>query len=317
MKLKLGYFGSPNFSAQFLEKLLQDKELKKIVEVVFVATQPDKPKGRKQVVNPTPVKQIALQHNLEVIEDIKKLKLKIKNLDLCLVYAYAQIIPQEILELPKYGFWCLHPSLLPKYRGPSPIAFTLINGEKQTGMTIFKMDEKIDHGPIIDQKKITIKNTDYRIDLELKLTQLGFEMIKETLTKLISKGFNQLQLTPQNHNQATYTKKITKQDGFIKFRTLKKILQNQLLTYEDLPDLLKEKYKNSTSEQFDNLTIYNLYRGLHPWPGIWTILPNGKRLKIIELDLLPTTYFLQPKTVQLEGKKPVDFSIFCQAYNFF
>ena len=190
-KLTISYFGSSDFSADFLEKLVSDISLKQNVEIKFVVTQPDRPVGRKQILTPTPVKSVAKKYDLEVVEIdnlklIKNFKLKISNLDFCLLYAYGSIIPEELLVLPKYGFWCLHPSLLPKYRGTSPMATALINGDKKTGMTIIKMDSQIDHGPIIAQESLTIEKDYKRPDLEEKLTDLGFEMFKKIIMELIS-----------------------------------------------------------------------------------------------------------------------------------
>jgi methionyl-tRNA formyltransferase len=289
-KLSLAYFGSPDFAADFLEKLILDTTINQLIEVKVVVTQPDQKVGRKQILTPTPVKTITSKfENLKIENSLKieNLKLKISQLDLALVYAYGDLIPKELLSLPKYGFWNIHPSLLPKYRGPSPIATPLINGDKTTGVTIIKMDEEIDHGPIIAQENYTIKDTDYRPDLEKKLTSLAFEMFKKTVFIKDS-----LQLKPQNHSDATYTKKLSKQDGFISFENLK-------LKIENSPEKL-----------------YNLFQGLHPWPGIWTILPNGKRLKITSMSL-NTSHQLLITKVQLEGKKEVDFETFNKAYNIF
>lgn len=279
-KLTLAYFGSPDFSADFLEKLLTDEELSEQIKVLFVVTQPDRPVGRKQIISPTPIKQIALKYKeINIITDINSSEPYLKNIDIALVYAYAKIIPNKLLNIPKYGFWCVHPSLLPKYRGTSPMATSLINGDKITGATIIKLDEKIDHGPIIAQESLEIKRDDKRPDLEKKLTDLSFQMFKKII---ISNNLDRIKLTPQNDNQTTYTKKLTKQNGFIKLENLKKLTKN---------------------EEF-----YNLFRGLYPWPGIWTILPNKKRLKITNMELGKI------KKVQLEGKKEVDFEIFIKGY---
>ena len=307
-KISLAYFGSPDFSARFLEKLITDTSMYRYIEVKLVVAQPDKPVGRKQIITPTPVKQIVKQYSES--EDTKfscaclpagrvccfpskNFSIELTNLDLALVYAYGDFIPKKILNLPKYGFWNIHPSLLPKYRGTSPIATPLINGDKTTGVTIIKMDEEIDHGPIIAQENLTIEDTDYRPDLERKLTDLGFEMFK----KLILTNLNELQLTAQADEFATYTKKLSKQDGFIEFEKIKSLFlpttNYQLLT-----------------------TSYNLFRGLYPWPGLWTLIKiNGveKRLKITGMSIATNHQPLVTK-VQLEGKNEVDFETFNQAY---
>jgi methionyl-tRNA formyltransferase len=334
MKLAIAYFGSPDFSARFLEKLLTDEETKKLVKVKLVVTQPDKPVGRKQILTPTPVKLTAEKYKIKIKYKIPNPQAKpdhaprdkfktfmefgawylefddLKGVDFALVYAYNQIIPKEYLELPKYGFWCIHPSLLPKYRGPSPIATALINGDKEAGVSIFKMNEKIDHGPIIAQERISIAPTDLRPDLEKKLTDLGFEMFKKIIIKLQTTTYN-LQPKKQDHKLATYTKKLKKGDGFIEFDKLKNLMR------PPTHSLQPTTYNLLT-------TTYNLFRGLYPWPGLWTILPNGKRLKITGLQLQPTThnlqpthYNLQPTKVQLEGKKEVDFTTFNRAYKVF
>ncbi|MFH0979780.1 MAG: methionyl-tRNA formyltransferase [Candidatus Roizmanbacteria bacterium] len=304
-KLSIAYFGSPDFSARFLEKILTDQSINQLVNIKLVVTQPDRPVGRKQMLTPTPVKSIALKHDLEVFEikdfniknsfKIKNLKLKIKELDLVMLYAYAGIIPEDFLNRPKHGFWCLHPSLLPKYRGTSPMATTLINGDRETGVTIIKMDEKIDHGPIIVQEKYTILPTDKRPDLEKKLTDLGFQLFVQSINRL-----DNIKFQNQDHSKASYTKKLTKQNGFLEFKNF-------------IPPLAGS---NSPEK------LFNLFRGFYPWPGIWTLIQpvrliggSEKRLKITDMDLINGKLII--KKVQLEGKKEVDFETFKKAYKIF
>jgi len=349
-KITLAYFGSPYFSALFLEKILTNSDLKKIIDVKLVVTQPDRPAGRKQILTETPVKKVAKKYGIQIFESksearstksetnskskiinsnlehwnlfrISNFEFRIFNqIDLCLVYAFSQIIPKDLLKVPKLGFWNIHPSLLPKYRGPSPIAYPLIFGEKETGVTIIKMDEKIDHGPIIAQEKLKIESDDRRPALEKKLTDLGFKTFK----RIILKEDNP-QIASQNHAQATYTRLLKKQDGFIPLPVLKKALKNEPLKFEELPVIIKEYLKkNSNLSQTSNFEsrisskiIYDYFRGLSPWPGIWTLLPNGKRLKIINMNFNVTRYTLHVTRVQLEGKKEVDFETFNRAYGVF
>jgi methionyl-tRNA formyltransferase len=342
-KLTLAYFGSPDFSADFLEKLINDPSINQLIDIKLVVTQPDRPVGRKQTLTPTPVKNIAIKNNVPLAEYVaSEVTLReadsanwrrasqerrdherqnlLQSIDLALVFAFSQKIPQDLLALPRLGFWNIHPSLLPKYRGPSPIAYPLIFGEKETGVTIIKMDDQIDHGPIIAQEKLKIEDNDRRPDLEKKLTDLGFLMFKKLIltnfNASTSLSINQFQLTPQANQNATYTKKLTKADGFIPLSTLKKALNNEPLKSEELPEILKIKnlklkIKNSSK------IVYDYFRGLYPWPGIWTLLPNGKRLKIIDMNLNITYYTLQVTRVQLEGKKETDFKTFQNAYQFF
>lgn len=321
-RLSLAYFGTPYFSARFLEKLLNDTTINQLIEVKLVVTQPDKPVGRKQILTPTSVKTTALKCDLERLEigNLKlneNLKLKIRNLDLVLLFAFGQIIPRQLLTLPKYGFWNIHPSLLPKYRGPSPIAYPLILGEKKTGVTIIQMDEKIDHGPIIAQEELAISTADGRPDLETKLTDLGYQMFKDLIYNLSAAAFN-LSLSPQNHQQATFTRLLKKEDGFIPLSTFIKSLKNEPLIFEELPKILQEirnlklKIKNSPK------IIFDYFRGLSPWPGLWTtinIKRQKKRLKITNLSI--SNQRLTINSVQLEGKKEVDFETFNQAYRIF
>ena len=314
-KLKIAYFGSPDFAGDFLEKLITDVSINRLIDTKLIVTQPDMPVGRKRVLTPTPVKIIAEKYKKS--EDIKffavlcfpskNFGIKLMNIDLAIVYAFGELIPKELLNLPKYGFWNIHPSLLPKYRGPSPIASPLINGDKITGVTIIKMDEEIDHGPIIAQESYTIKDTDYRLDLETKLTDLGFKMFRKLILKGEDTFFETIargKITEQNHKEATYTKKLSKNDGFIEFEKLK----NSLTPNPYLPD---EALAKSGS-----LTVYNLFRGLYPWPGIWTILPNGKRLKITKMTMKQSNNLIID-SVQLEGKTEVDFASFNKAYKIF
>lgn len=294
-KVRLAYFGSSNFSADFLEKILVDD----FAEVRLVVTQPDRPVGRKQVLTPTPVKKIAEKYRGSRDIDFsdfsisEKSHIKLTNIDLALVYAYGELIPKKLLNLPKFGFWNIHPSLLPKYRGTSPMAISLINGDKKTGVTIIKMDEEIDHGPIIAQESLTIENHDKRPDLEKKLTDLGYQMFKKILNDEDISARIKSRLVRQNDKLATYTKRLEKSAGFIEFKNLIPINSG-----ENSPEKL-----------------FNLFRGLCPWPGLWTILPNGKRLKITDLDYIDGKLIF--KKVQLEGKNEVDFKTFNKAYKIF
>jgi len=355
-KLSIAYFGTPFFSADFLERLITDSSMNRFIKIKFVITQPDRPVGRKQILSPTPVKITAQKYGLKCLEIenwdlIRNLKLEIKNSDLCLVYAFSQKIPQDLLVLPRLGFINIHPSLLPKYRGPSPIAYPLINGETKTGVTLMKMDEKIDHGPIIAQEEIEILPTDRRSDLEKKLTDLAFKMLKDFLTGVAEEGFPTartqgalaggnpkqalLQFKDQNHSQATYTKLLKKEDGFIPYEIIKILLspKSKILNPIQIQNIKNQNPKlfmNLKLENFDLIRnwkleirnsskiIINYFRGLYPWPGLWSILPNGKRLKIT--DIQPPITNHQPliiNRVQLEGKREVDFETFQKAYKIF
>jgi len=281
--LSLVYFGTPDFSAGFLEKILTDKELP--VEVKSVITQEDKPVGRKQIVIATPVKLMAQKYGLPVETGPVA---SLHDIDLALLFAYGEIIPKDLLEAPKYGFWNIHPSLLPKYRGAAPVAALLINGDEETGVTIIQMDEEMDHGPIIAQEKVKILPRERKDQLTNRLTEVAFSLFKRTIIDLVN---SQVQTKVQDDKSATYTKLLTKQDGYIEISSLKSQIS-------DAPEKL-----------------FNRFRGLYPWPGLWTeVVINGgkKRLKIMDMDLVDGKLIL--KKVQLEGKKETDFDQFNDMY---
>ncbi len=278
--MKLAYFGTPQFSADFLEKILTDPDLHS-VEVTLVVTQPDKPVGRKQIITPSPVKVLAQNHNIEVIttlpDPISEHYKALVESDIALVYAYGQIIPVNILALPKHGFWNIHPSLLPKYRGASPTAYPLLNDDKTTGVTLMQMDEKMDHGAIIAQEEYEIGPDEKRPDLERELTKMGFEMFKHViLTQSEAAGKNLgVPSVQQDHSQATFTKLLKKDDGFVELADVRNALQE------------------------NGSTVYNKFRGFFPWPGIWTKV-GDKRMKITDCSLLENKLVINK--VQFEGK---------------
>lgn len=333
----LAYFGTPEFSARFLQKFLDDKEIP--VAVTLVVTQPDKKVGRKQILTPSPVKQVAEEANIPVYESAARAGGRtqphqtLSHADLALVYAYGKLIPKDLLKAPKHGFWNIHPSLLPKYRGPSPTAYPLMLGKKKTGVSLMKMDEKMDHGPILAQEKFDIPPGMKRPELENALTELGYALFK----KQISTAINQLQPIQQNHQHATYTRLLKKDHGYVRLSTLKKALRNNPLKESELPFLIRDYHRqNSLNEWMVDLQqsarlVHNYFRGLYPWPGAWTRVslpqppglrneagkPRGltKRLKLTDLSLTDNKLIIN--RVQLEGKKEVDFETFSKAYAVF
>ncbi len=362
MKLKIAYFGTPDFAAGLLEKILLDKDLP--VEVALVVTQPDKPVGRKKIMTPSPVKLMAKKYTISLYEhqtEQESLEYKLQNIDLVLLYAYGSIIKKDLLKAPKHGFWNIHPSLLPKYRGASPISYPLLLGETETGVTLMQMDSELDHGPIIAQQKYQFLPNDKRSDLEIKLTDVGFEMFKKSIpliaittsviSNLYSSGVrdlssslineislrqeadrNDIQTIEQDHSQTPFTRRLTKDDGLIPLSVIKKALKNEPLSFDELPTLIKE-YSTTphvipsegslpagrqVAKRTATQIIYDYFRGLHPWPGIWTkIMIDGveKRLKITNMVLVEDK--LDIKMVQLEGKQEISFTQFKKAFNIF
>jgi len=236
--------GTPDFAVNILQVLIDSE-----YSVVGVVTQPDRLVGRKKVLTPPPVKKLALENNISVFQP-ERIKNNYKQVidwhpDIIITCAYGQIIPKELLELPEYKAINVHASLLPKYRGGAPIHRAIIDGEKETGISIMYMDEKMDEGNIISQEKIEIKK-DYNVGtLHDKLSLIGAKLLMETLPSIFS---NTNKSIKQDNAKATYAYNIKPED--------EKIIWDK------------------NSEQ-----IYNQIRGLNPWPGAYTLLDN-KRVKV-------------------------------------
>ena len=315
-KIKIAYFGAPGFSAGVLQRILDDKGIP--VSVELVVTQPDKPAGREQILTPTPVKLLAQKYNIPVFDTLHVTRATLHEIDLALLYAYGEIIPPDVLNIPRWGFWNIHPSLLPKYRGPSPITYPLLLGDKQTGVSLIEMDERLDHGKIIDQKEYMIESSDTQESLRKRLSDEGYELFKKNIQLLLDGA---LQKKEQIHEKRTFTRLLTKQDGFIPLPIVQKILRGESITKDEIPPIISEYFtKYGVSPTIDyRLTTFDLFRALSPWPGLWTLIPlNGveKRLKITGITL-STNHYPLITHVQLEGKKEVDFAIFNSAYKVF
>jgi methionyl-tRNA formyltransferase len=183
-EIKYIFLGTPEFAAIILEKLIENEFKPQII-----ICNPDKPIGRKKIITSPPVKIIAKKNGLIVLQpkhfdEIYDYILKLKP-DLMIVAAYAKIIPKKILEIPKMGTIGVHPSLLPKYRGSSPIQSAILNDEKETGVTLFMLDEKMDHGKIIAEAKLSISEKDTNKLLVQKLANLGGELLVKTLPEFL------------------------------------------------------------------------------------------------------------------------------------
>lgn len=272
-KNKIIFFGSPMFSVPFLNKLIKNN----IFEVSAIITEPDRPFGRGKKTKQTAIADFAKTYNNKskkkiilfkpdyiknITENIKKI-----NPDLFVVVAYGQIIPNEIIKIPKLGVINVHPSDLPLYRGPAPIQYALLEGRKKTAVSIMKIDEKMDHGPILDKLNININTNDDYFSLENKIIKSAPEFLIKTLKKLLK---NQLKPKKQNHLKATYTKLIKKSDGLINWNLTPKAIHDQI-------------------------------RAFCAWPKAYTILPDKKRLIFIRSKIISGK--LKPVLIQLEGKK--------------
>lgn len=263
MSLKIIFMGTPEFAQKSLQYIYEAGH-----EVVLAVSQPDKPKGRGMKLVPTPVKEYALQKGIEVFQPEKIRteevyeKLKSYDADVFVVTAYGRILPKNILELPKRGCINVHASLLPKYRGPAPIQWPIINGDKTTGVTTMYMDEGLDTGDMLLKKEVEIDEDDTFVTLHHKLAIAGGEAIVETLNKLEAGTITR---EKQDESQATYTKLINKKDGLI-------------------------DWTKSAEE------IKNLVRGFNPWPGAFTTC-DYKLLKLWNVEIVEANQKAPPGTV--------------------
>ncbi len=207
----------------------------------------------------------------------------LEKADLAVVAAYGRILTKSELEMPKFGAINVHPSLLPKYRGPSPIQAAILNGDKITGITIIKMDEEVDHGPIIYQEELELSNIDNFDTLSKKCFQRSAEILPQIIEDFVS---GKIKLVPQDHTKATYCERLTRESGYFPI---------------DNPP---------TPENLDKMI-----RAYHPWPGVWTKW-NGKIVKFLPSPRHPeersdegSNYLLQ-----MEGKKPISLKDFINGY---
>ncbi|MCQ2506459.1 MAG: methionyl-tRNA formyltransferase [Lachnospiraceae bacterium] len=244
--MKAVYFGSPELSAIVLEYVL-----KAGIEIQAVVTQTDKPKGRGEKMAFSAVKEVALREGIEVLQPLKMKepdflkRIEELNPDVILVAAFGRIIPKVILDLPKYGCINVHTSLLPKYRGTSPIQAVILKGEEKTGVTIMYMDEGIDTGDIMLSKEVAIEPTDTGASLHDKLALMGGPLLIEALKRIENKRAIRIK---QPAECDTYVQKISKEDGIIDYNA---------------PAIESERK----------------VRAFNPWPSAFTYL-NGKVLKV-------------------------------------
>ncbi|MCX6812929.1 MAG: methionyl-tRNA formyltransferase [Candidatus Azambacteria bacterium] len=247
--MKYIFFGTPEFAAIVLEKLINTGYVPEAV-----ICNPNEPVGRKQILTSPPTKILAGKYGINILqpEILANCKLQITNYkpDLAIIAAFGKIIPKTILDIPKHGFINVHGSLLPRYRGASPIQSAILNGDKETGITIMKVDEEMDHGPIISNVKIQISNDDTYDSLSQKLAILGAELLIKIIPDYVS---GKIKPIGQDHSKATYTRVIKKEGGKIDW--------------------------SKSAKEIERMT-----RAFYPWPTAWAIW-NNKILKIIEANI--------------------------------
>jgi methionyl-tRNA formyltransferase len=247
--LRIIFMGTAELSCASLEKLAQN------FSIPAVITQPDKPKGRELKLTPSPVKVLAEKLGLPVLQPLKARdeqfigQLRELKPDLIAVVAYGQILPQAILDLPKFGCLNVHTSLLPKYRGAAPIQWAIADGNAETGVTIMKMDAGLDTGPILSTRRTPILPTDDSQILHDRLAQLGAELLAETIPDYVA---GKISPQPQPAEGSTYAAKIKKEDGQIDW--------------------------NQSAEK-----IWNRLRAFTPWPGVFTFLQTESKSQLLKI----------------------------------
>jgi methionyl-tRNA formyltransferase len=281
--LRLAFFGSSTFSVHVLDELRKSGYIP-----ALIVTTPDKPKGRKLVMAPTPVKEWAEKKGILVYQPAKLdtafiKELKEEDCRLFIVASYGKIIPEALINLPADGTLNVHPSLLPKYRGPSPIQAAMLDNDKNTGVTIMSMDAEIDHGPIVARVETTIDQWPPYEELEEKLARQGGRLLADILPDWLDGTMTEEE---QDHATATMTAKITKEDGLI--------------------DLSSDPYENFLKIQ-----------AFHSWPGTYFFIEkDGRqlRVKITKASYSSESGILNIERVIPEGSKEMDYEDFKRGY---
>jgi len=250
--MKVVFFGSDDFAAEGLKALLSSRH-----KVAACVTQPDRAKGRHLKLSPSLIKEIAVKSKIEILQP-KNLRdkeiadqLKSFQADLFVVIAYGNILPPGILSIPKMFSINVHGSLLPKYRGAAPINWVIINGEKKSGISIIKMNEKMDAGDIIAQKEIIIEPDETSASLRERMAKIGAGLLLEAVDSIEKKSY---QLTKQDEKKVSFAPKLKKEDGHVNWHD-------------------------------QAVLIHNRVRGLLPWPGAFSFLA-GKQLKILKAKIV-------------------------------
>ncbi|ENZ7247340.1 methionyl-tRNA formyltransferase [Enterococcus hirae] len=266
---KLVFMGTPAFSVPILEGLLEEG-----YEVVAVVTQPDRPVGRKKIITPTPVKEAAVKHGLLVLQPEKisgseeMEKIIALQPDVIITAAFGQFLPEKLLQAPVHGAINVHASLLPKYRGGAPVHYSIINGEKETGVTIMEMIKKMDAGGIYAQESLPITKQDDVGTMFEKLSALGKQLLLKTLPDILN---GNLSPRPQDESKVIFSPNITREQEAIDW--------------------------NKTAEEIDNQV-----RGMRPWPIAFTTYEQT-RWKLLNVEALAEKTTAEPGTIIKKDKK--------------
>ena len=295
--MKIVFFGTPDYVLPIL------KELNSRYEIAAVVTQEPKPTGRKKIIIRSPVDNWAYKRKILVIYDLKK----VPQFDLGVLAAYGKIIPKSAIFNSKFGILNIHPSLLPKYRGASPVQATIWTGDIEAGVTIIKIDELLDHDPIVSQFKEEISPSDTLETLRAKL----FERASEVLIELIEPYLQgKIKTREQNHKEATSSTLVKKEHGFVPPKYLEAALKGKSLEETWSIPFIKDYSLHPTP-----YTLNCFIRAMDPWPRAWSLVNVNKkrlRIKIIKAHLEEKKLVLDE--VQLEGKNPISWKEFLAGY---
>ena len=294
--------GSPKFALPVLKNLIDSRH-----DLVGVYTQPDKPSGRGRKMNSPAVKLFAKDLGFDVyqpssLKDPKTCQ-EISELkpSLIIVAAYGKLIPKELLSIPQYGCWNLHPSLLPEYRGPSPVVSAILDGKTSTGVTLMQMDEGLDTGPIIDQEKLKLNITGSAEEFTEKLFAMGGELLIKNLPNLIN---GNMILRQQTNSLATTTKLVKKSDGLINWKDTAEHIIRMERAYRNWPGIYT-KWKNKTIQilEIKNIKSDQVYES----PGKVEKLENKLIVQTAKGGVIISK-------LKMEGKREVDSLDFISGY---
>ena len=303
--MRIVFAGTPKFAVKSLSVLNQSEH-----EVVAVYSQPDRPKGRGKVLTACPVKIFAEKNNLLVIqpEDLKdkqnQKQLTLLNPDIMVVVAYGQILPKAVLQIPKLGCLNIHASLLPRWRGAAPIERAILEGDRETGISIMKMNEGLDTGDILLEKKCTISNHETAQTLHDTLSNIGAKAILKTLNMLPT-----LKARPQQNNDATYAEKVTKDEAQIDWHQSAEQISRVIRAFNPRPIA----YTNALAKQFENRVLRIIEaevvkRQTTSSPG--EVIKYDKNVCYVATS----SGVINLKKIQLSGKKEVSIKDFNNAY---
>ena len=286
--MKVLFCGTPSFAVASLDKLLRSGH-----PVVGVMTQPDRPRGRCRTPRPPPVKEVALLHSLPVFQPQRPFDpaflsdLRKQGADCAAVVAYGRLLPAEFLSLFRHGAINLHASLLPKYRGAAPIQRAILNGETETGVSVFHLDEQMDHGPVLLQARTPIRPDEDAVSLAARLSQSGAETLLEALDLLES---GMAAPVPQDHLKATQAPALSKSDAVIRWELPAEGIRNQVRGLQPWPGAVTRagdhliKILSATAEPSKEGPVPGTLLSADPVQGLWVQTGKG-RLRIDRLQL--------------------------------